>query len=67
MSRMEVGLDYEYGMAIYEISFRRGWMEYDYEINAQTGAIIKAERDTTINCAQIGCFPSSVLRLHMCK
>ena len=45
VSRMEVGLDYEYGMAIYEISFRRGWMEYDYEINAQTGAIIKAERE----------------------
>ncbi len=38
-------MDYEYGMQIYEIDFKSGYMEYEYDINAKTGAILKAKRD----------------------
>ncbi len=42
---MKVGMDYEHGVQIYEIDFKSGYMEYEYDINAQTGAILKAESD----------------------
>ncbi|MBR7081581.1 MAG: PepSY domain-containing protein [Oscillospiraceae bacterium] len=38
-------LDYENGVAIYEISFDSGGYEYDYDINAVTGAVIRYEKD----------------------
>ena len=42
---MEVGMDYERGVKIYEVDFKSGRMEYSYDINAATGAIISSERD----------------------
>lgn len=39
-------LDSDDGMLIYEIEFIASGTEYEYEINAQTGAIIKSESDT---------------------
>ncbi len=43
------GLRTEYeiddGVARYEVRFRQGRWEYDYEINAQTGAILSYDRD----------------------
>jgi len=36
-------LDFEKGAYVYEIEFKKGTVEYDYEINAVTGAIIKFE------------------------
>lgn len=43
------GLRTEYeiddGVARYEVQFRQGRWEYDYEINADTGAIISWDRD----------------------
>ena len=38
-------LDFEKGAYVYEIEFKKGTVEYDYEINAVTGAVIKFEID----------------------
>ena len=38
-------LDWEDGRRIYEIEFRAGPTEYEYEIDASTGAVLKAELD----------------------
>lgn len=37
---LEIELDYEYRMMIYEVSFDTNGIEYEYEINAITGEII---------------------------
>ena len=42
---MEIELDEEDGMLVYEVEFKSGGMEYSYEINAATGAIIKQEAE----------------------
>ena len=44
---MEVEPDDEDGVPVYEVSFKSGGMEYDYDIHAVTGEILKheAERD----------------------
>ena len=38
-------VDRDDGVTVYEVSFKSGNLEYDYEINAATGAILKAESD----------------------
>ena len=40
---MDIELDDEDGRLIYEVEFKSGNMEYSYEINAATGAILKHE------------------------
>ena len=42
---MEIELDEEDGMLVYEVEFKSGGMEYSYEINAATGAIVKQETE----------------------
>ena len=42
---MEIELDDEDGTLVYEIEFKSGGMEYSYEINAATGAILKHEAE----------------------
>ena len=42
---MEIELDDEDGKLVYEIEFKSGNMEYSYEINAATGAILKHEAE----------------------
>ena len=42
---MEIELDDEDGTLVYEVEFRSGGMEYSYEINAATGAILKHEAE----------------------
>ena len=42
---MEIELDDEDGKLVYEIEFKFGNMEYDYEIDAATGAILKHEAE----------------------
>ena len=42
---MDIELDYEDGRLIYEVEFKSGGMEYSYEINAATGAILKHEAE----------------------
>lgn len=41
----ECELDRDHGAYIYEIEFRSGSYEYDYDINAETGAVIKFQKD----------------------
>ena len=41
----ECGMDAEDGVKVYEIEFKCGGYEYDYEINAVTGAVVKAEKN----------------------
>lgn len=38
-------LDYEHGRLVYDVQFREGWMEYDYEIDANSGAVLHYEKD----------------------
>ena len=40
-----VELDYEHGRKVYEIKFYQGGMEYEYDVDAENGAILKFERD----------------------
>ena len=42
---MEIELDEEDGMLVYEVEFKSGGMEYSYEIDAATGAIVKQETE----------------------
>ena len=42
---MEIELDDEDGTLVYEVEFKSGGMEYSYEINAATGAILKQEAE----------------------
>ena len=42
---MDVELDDEDGILVYEVEFKSGSMEYSYEINAATGAILKHETE----------------------
>ncbi len=42
---MDVELDDEDGTFVYEVEFKSGNMEYDYEIDAATGAILKHETE----------------------
>ncbi len=45
VSRLENELDHDDGVARYEISFHVGNMEYEYEINATTGQVLKYESE----------------------
>ena len=45
VSRLENELDHYDGVARYEISFHVGNMEYEYEINATTGQVLKYESE----------------------
>lgn len=38
-------LDYEDGLMVYDVEFYAGEYEYDYEINAKTGDVVKSEKD----------------------
>ena len=41
----ECDFDYDDGIAVYEISFKSGGYEYDYDINAMTGEVVKYEKE----------------------
>lgn len=44
-TQIECELDRDHGIYIYEIEFRAGDYEYDYDINAETGAVIRYEKE----------------------
>ena len=44
-SRMEIELDRDDGRTLYEVEFHAGRTEYSYEVDAYTGAILKAEQE----------------------
>ncbi len=41
----KIKLDYEHGTMIYEIEFYKNGIEYEYEIDANTGTILKYSQD----------------------
>ena len=45
VSRIEVEFDYDDGKLVYEVDFRNGNIEYDYEIDAVTGVVLQSERE----------------------
>ena len=40
-----VELDYEHGRRVFDVKFYQGGFEYDFDVDAETGAILKFERD----------------------
>ena len=45
VSRLRVEFDYDDGRPEYDVDFRHGNYEYDYEIHAETGKIITSDKD----------------------
>lgn len=45
ISGYRIELDRDNGISVYEIEFRSAGYEYEYEINAQTGDIIKSQKE----------------------
>lgn len=45
VTRLFVELDYDDGILRYEIDFKYGGYEYDYDIDAKTGAILSYDKD----------------------
>lgn len=43
--RAEIELDWEDGVMVYEVEFDANGIEYDYQINATSGEIMKADQD----------------------
>ena len=41
----KVKLDYEHGRKVYEIEFYQGGFEYEFDIDAASGAILKSKKD----------------------
>ena len=41
----KVELDYEHGRKVYEVEFYKGDVEYEFDIDAETGAILDFEKD----------------------
>ena len=42
---VEVDLDTENGKLVYEVSFDAGGFDYDYDIDAYTGKVIRSEKE----------------------
>lgn len=45
VKNIEVKLDNEDGVMVYEVEFDRGYDEYDYDINAKTGAVVSYDNE----------------------
>ncbi len=45
VTRMKVERDYERGRLVYEVEFSKGRVEYEYVIDAATGAVLEHDRD----------------------
>lgn len=46
-------IDREHGVVVYEIEFRTATHEYDYDINATTGEVVKYERESEDSVQQL--------------
>ncbi len=51
LSELEIEFDSEKGVMIYEVEFRAGTLEYEYDIDAKTGAILKQETENKTGAA----------------
>ena len=45
ITSLKTELDWDDGMMVYEVEFHAGGYEYEYEINAKTGDILKSEKE----------------------
>ena len=45
VAQMEIEFDSEDGLMVYEVEFYAGGAEYDYDINARTGEVVKFSRE----------------------
>ncbi len=45
IARYEIELDFEHGTMVYEVEFKCEGFEYDYEIDAVTGAVLKSGKE----------------------
>ena len=45
LRRKRIELDFDNGFKVYEIKFKYHGMEYEYDINAEDGRILKFEKD----------------------
>ena len=45
VTRLKAEKDRDDGVVKYDVEFEKGRMEYDYEIHAETGKVLKAEKD----------------------
>jgi uncharacterized membrane protein YkoI len=45
LKRKKIEMDYEHGVKVYEIKFHYNGMEYEYDIDAQNGNVLKFEKD----------------------
>ncbi len=63
VQKLELDFDYENGQGIYEIEFICNGTEYEYDIHAKTGEILKAEKDqkTSSGSTVSGSAPSSAI------
>lgn len=59
VKNIEIELDYEHGVMVYEVEFDRGFDEYSYDIDAKTGEVVaydneingkEVEFDSNTNC-----------------
>ena len=41
----KVEMDYEHGRRVWEVTFYQGNFEYEYDIDAESGSILKFEKD----------------------
>lgn len=46
ITQLDVSLDSDNGVLKYEIDFKHGGIEYEYDINAQNGEILSSKKDT---------------------
>ena len=45
VKNIEIELDYEHGVMVYEVEFDRGFDEYSYDIDAKTGEVVAYNND----------------------
>ena len=45
VAQLEIEFDSEDGLMVYEVEFYAGGVEYDYDINARTGEVVKSSRE----------------------
>lgn len=55
---LKTELDWDDGMMVYEVEFHAGGYEYDYEINAKTGDILKSEKEREDDIPSVPSVPS---------
>lgn len=58
VTALEIDLDYENGIMVYEIEFDAGRYEYEYDINAVTGAIADAKKEAKAETSPSAASPS---------